>query len=259
MVDKSDALIREVDEELRREQLEKLWEKYSNHAFALAALIVVGVGGYKLIESRRIAAAEAAGAHYEEALSLAKAGKTAEASTAFEALSTDGPRGYKALSQIQLAGEYLKAGKTSEALSAFETLGRDGSADELLTGYARLQAASLRVSDADWTEMENRLNDLAGFKSPWRQNARELLGLAALKAGKLDEARKWLSLILGDSPQPSQPQAERVQVLLNSVVTAELAKKSAGAPASEKPGEPSKPVDAKTEQPAPAGAAPDKK
>jgi hypothetical protein len=61
MSNESDSLLREVDDELRREQLEKLWKKYSSLILLAAALIVVAVGGYKFLESRRIAAAEAAG------------------------------------------------------------------------------------------------------------------------------------------------------------------------------------------------------
>jgi hypothetical protein len=44
-----------VDEELRREQMQKFWERYNGLILGAAALIVVGVGGYKFLESRRIA------------------------------------------------------------------------------------------------------------------------------------------------------------------------------------------------------------
>ena len=40
-------LFDEVDEEVRREQLKKLWDKYSIYIIALALLIIAGVGGWR--------------------------------------------------------------------------------------------------------------------------------------------------------------------------------------------------------------------
>src|SRR5262245_45262424 len=62
LIEQRDSLAREVDEELRREQLLKLWEKYGTYVVAAIALIVVGVGGIKYYQYRTTVAAEAAGA-----------------------------------------------------------------------------------------------------------------------------------------------------------------------------------------------------
>ena len=51
------------------------------------AAIVVGVGGNQWWQGRRIAAAEAAGARFEEALDLTASGKTEEAHKALSAIA----------------------------------------------------------------------------------------------------------------------------------------------------------------------------
>ena len=226
MADSNDNLLREVEEELRRERLEKLWKQYGNYVIAAAALIVVVVLGYKYLEQVRQEAAEAAGAQYAAAMILKSDGKKEEAAKAFETLAKEGPSGYQALARLQLAGLLNEQGKPAEALAVYELLAKDGSADSLLRGFAALQAASLRVGEADWTEMENRLNDLAADDSPWRYNARELLGLAAFKAGKHDEARKILEPLLADEKTP-QGVVDRVQVVMGQIVATELAKQAA--------------------------------
>ena len=76
--------------------------------------------------------------------------------------------------------------------------------DPLLADYARLQAATLRLDSANWTEMQNRLNDLAAEGNAWRFSARELLGLAAQKAGKTQEARTQFQLLLERSQYPAE-------------------------------------------------------
>ena len=226
MADERDSLLREVDEELRREQMQKLWERYNGLILGAAALIVAAVGGYKWLESRRLAATEAAGAEYIAALKLSNDKKADEADKAFNAIAQSGTSGYGALAMLQLAGAQAKAGKTTEALANYEALAKSSSADELLKSFATLQAASLRMGEADFTEIENRLTPLSGDSSPFKISARELLGFAAYKAGKLDEARKYLEPLLID-PKATAAIQDRVKVVMGEIAKSEVAAKSA--------------------------------
>lgn len=226
MVDKNDPLFREVNEELRREQVAKLWEKYGVYVIAAASLIVAFVGGFKFWESRQHSLAEAGGAQYEAAVQLESKGKTDDAAKAFQAIAEGGPAGYAALAELTLAGAQLKDGRPKDALAAFEKLAAAPNADPLLASFASLQAASLRLGEADYAEMQNRLNPLIGDQGAWRYNARELLGMAAISAGKLDEARTTLTPLLAD-PLVPETTRERVQRLMAEITTTELGKSQA--------------------------------
>lgn len=259
MVDNNDALFREVGEELRREQFAKLWDRFGIYFIGLAVAVVVAVAGAKLWESQRLAAANKAGAEYEAAVSLLSSGKSEEALKAFEAIGSTGPNGYASLARLSEAGAYLKLDKRPEALAVFDKLADDRSADPLLSNFARLQAASLRLGEADFTEMQNRLSPLTADDSPWRFTARELLGTAALKAGKLDEARATLAPLLAD-PGLGQAANERISRLMAKLATAELGGAPSPAPAADTttPAAPSAPAavqapadDAKKAAPAP--------
>lgn len=248
MVDKNDTLLREVDEELRREQMQKLWDKYGTYVLVAAGAFVLLVGGYKYMEASRIAAAQSAGAQYEAAYTLLDAGKTDEALAALKAIADSGTPGYGALSELSIAGQKIKTGKTAEALEAFERLAKSGSADALMSSFAALQAAAIRLGDADFTEMQNRLTPLAADGQPWRYYARELLGAAALKAGKLSEARSALMPLLGEKNTP-QGTLERVNVMMSAIAAAELEKSA--------PAQPAAPASVPAEaDPAASGAAP---
>lgn len=245
MVDKNDALFREVEEELRREQFQKLWERYGSYFIALAVAIVVAVAGAKLWESRRVAAANAAGAEYEAAAALLSSAKTEDALKAFEAISTGGPKGYAELASLSQAGALLKLEKRQEALAVFDKLAGDSSADASIANFARLQAASLRLGEADFTEMQNRLKPLTGDTSPWRFTAGELLATAAVKAGKLDEAREILKPLLQGSGL-AEGAAVRLHRLMAQIAADELsAAPAAGTPApAAAPSEEKKPASA---------------
>lgn len=248
MVDKNDTLLREVEEELRREQFAKLWDRYGIFVVGAVALLLLAVGGNQFWQARSKAAAEAAGARYEAARLLADESKLADALHAFEALSADGPEGYAALSRLQVAGALAKTGKPEQSLAAYEALANDSRADPLLRGFARLQAAAARMGEAGFTEIENRLNDLISDAGPWRSPARELLGVAALKAGKLEEARTAFEKLLGDQQTPPA-MADRARLLLATIIEADQARKGEGVAT-----EPAKASDPSSQSSSDAGA-----
>jgi len=177
---------------------------------------------------RRITAAQSTGERYEGAMELAATGKDGSAEKEFATIVAEGTGGYPELARLQLAGVLLKQGKKAEAIAAYEELAKSGT-DPLLRDYAALQAAGGRLGEADFIEMQNRLTPLTGDASPWRYSARELLGVAAFKAGKPDEARTVLTPLLVDQKTP-QSIAERAQIVLAEIAAAEMGNKGAAEP-----------------------------
>lgn len=222
MADDNDSLLREVQEELRREQMQKIWQRYNGLILGAAALIVLAVAGYKFLETRRITAAETGGADFTAAESLSDQKKKDEAAKAFQAIAESGPAGYAALAKLQLAGAQVKDGKTADAVATYDSLAKQTGADDLLKNFAQLQAASLRMADADYQEIQNRLTPLVGESAPYDKSARELLGIAAFKAKKFDEARKYLEPLLLD-PNASDALQERVKVIMSGIAANEVA------------------------------------
>jgi hypothetical protein len=137
------------------------------------------------------------------------------------------------LARLRLAAAQRQAGKTAEAAAAYEAVAKESGIDPLLGDYAQLQAAVLSVDSASWTDMQNRLYGLAADGNAWRFSARELLGLAAQKAGKLDEARSEYQRLLNDRGTPPSI-AERARIMLAMLTEAELA----GVPAAAQAGQP---------------------
>lgn len=228
MANSDDTLLREVEEELRRERMEQLWKQYGTYFLLGAIAIVVGVGGFQFYKWRESSAAFSSGAAFERAIGLADDGKRDEARSALDSIATSGPSGYSALARLRLAAAELEAGDKTKALASYEALAAASGADPLLKSFAKLQAAALKIGEADFTEVENRLNDLTAESSPWRASARELIALAALKAGKQDAARKALEQVLADRSAPADVR-ERVQIMLGGIIANDLAAKAPAA------------------------------
>ncbi len=249
MADNNDTIFREIDEEMRREQLHKIWQNYGTYILGAALAIVLGVGGYQFYVAQKTKAIEASGASYDAAAQLIAGGKTDEARSALEKIAKDGPAGYATLSQLRLAATAAKAGKTAEAIAAYEALSKTPGTDSILADFARLQTASLRLDQADWTEMQNRLIDLTDNANAWKFSARELMAVAALKAGQIEQVRKFGDLLMGERKVPPSI-LERIKVLMASVVAAELA---AAAPAATPAAAPKADAATTPEAPVPAG------
>ncbi|MDX2157290.1 MAG: tetratricopeptide repeat protein [Hyphomicrobiaceae bacterium] len=234
MVDRTDSFLREVDEDVRRDQLMQIWERYRVLIVGGIVALFVAVGGFQWWKASRIASAERTGAAFEEATRLASEGKNDEALKTFTDMSKSAPGGYQALARLRIAAAQSAAGRTPEALAAYEALASDGSSDELLRDFASLQAAMLRLDQADWTEMKNRLTPLVDDSRPWHALAREVLGMAAYKAGQLDEATKLFEQILGDRATPNGL-SKRAQEMLGILTDAAASKAATGAAAQDAP------------------------
>ena len=235
MVDRGDSFLREVEEDFRRDQLLRIWQRYGVLIVALAVLAVAAIAGYKYWQHQKDVMAQVAGQRFEAASRLAKDGKTDQALATFTELSARGPEGYRVLARLRVAGGLAKAGKSAEAVSAYDSLAQDGEADPLLCDYAALQSSMLRLDAANWTEMQNRLSPLLSGTSPWRSAAREVLALAALKAGRTDEARKALEEVLSDR-KAQQTAIARAHLLLSVLTDQDAAAGTAATQQTPQPG-----------------------
>jgi len=201
----------EVNEEVRREQLKKLWERYGNYIIAAAILVVLAVAawrGYQYWEARK---AVAAGAAYDAATALADDGKHDEAEAAFAKLADDGTAGYRVLARLRAAAE-LGERDPKAAVAAYDSIAADSAGQPLVSDLAILRAGFLLVDTASYQEMLQRLEPLAQPAGVFRHSARELLALSAWRNSDTAAARKWADAARGDPDAPSGLRA-RMEVL----------------------------------------------
>lgn len=209
-------IFHEVEEDLRREQAKRLWRRFGPYVLLAAILIVVGTAGWKGWVYWREQQAAATGDRYVAALQLANDGKHEDALKALDELSKSGTGGYPILAQFRSASELATAGKNDEAVKAFDALAANSATPPLLKSLARLRAALLLVDTTDLAAMKARLDDLAATGTPWRNSARELLGLTAWRVGDIDAARGYFTAI-ADDPTVPQSMKSRVNLMLELI------------------------------------------
>jgi hypothetical protein len=211
-------LFDEVDEEVRREQLQKLWQKYSLHIIAAALLVIAAVGGwrgYQYLEEKK--AAEAGDA-FNKAVELSVQGKHAEAEAAFNDLAAKAPAGYRMLARFRAAAE-VASRDPQAAAKMFDDLAADSSIGTEQQSLARIRAATLLVDSATYADMKRRLEGDAAAGQTFRHAARELLALSAFRANDAAATRQWLDQLELDAETPPsmRSRAEALQALLPPV------------------------------------------
>ena len=201
----------EVDEEVRREQLKKLWDRYSIYLIALAVLIVAGVSAWRGYDYWMAKKAAAAGAAFEAAAALNEQGKYAEAEAAFAKVAAEAPSGYRVLARMRVAGTLAQV-KPADAIKAYDELSADASIGTTWQDLAAVRAGMLLVDTTSLAEMQRRLVPLAEPSRSFRHTARELLALSAWRNHDLAAARRYLDMIATDAETPAGTRA-RAEVL----------------------------------------------
>jgi hypothetical protein len=208
----------EVEEDLRRDRLKKVWDRFAPLIVGGAVLIVVGIGGWRLYEYYQAQRAAADGARYVAAMNLSNEGKHAEAAAAFAALAQDGTAGYRTIARLRAAAE-LAGTDAKAAIAAYDAYAGDNGEPAGLRDVARLRAGYLIVDNGTYAEARQRVEPLATPGNPFRHGAREVLGLAAFKSGDWAEARRWLEALVSDAEAPATAR-QRADLVLDLIGTA---------------------------------------
>jgi hypothetical protein len=211
-------LFDEVDEEVRREQLKKLWDRYSIYIVAGALLIVAAVGGWRGYQYLEAQKAAEAGAAFDKAVELSEQNKHAEAETAFTELAAKAPSGYRTLARLRAAAEIANR-DPKEAVKLYDEVAADRGAGATERDLAKVRAAALILETTSYPNMLSRLEAATAPGATFRHTARELLALSAWRANDAAATRQWLDMIAndGETPPTLRARAEALQALLPPV------------------------------------------
>ena len=189
--------IREVEEEVRREQQLKLWRKYGSYVISAGiGVIVIAssiVGWRNYQQSQRLADS----AEFSAAAARSQAGDLAAAVDAFTRLRDVGGA-YAALAALREARARFDTDDMISGLAALDLLATDGDSDPELRQIANIAAIIQMMNSGNFPGIEDRLADLSGGGNNWLASARELQGLLALQRGNIDEARRVFTELKDD-------------------------------------------------------------
>jgi hypothetical protein len=205
-------LIREIDEYLRREKLEKLWRKYGSHALALAVLVVLGVAA-NVGWQRYTAGQRAERAREYEAALQQVAAEDPKATEALAAVAAQGNDGYAVFARLQAAAVKADTGDVEGATAIYEQLTNDSSVDEPIRNLALVLLALHTADTADPASLTQRLQPLTSDSNPWRYSALEITAVLARRAGDTERAQQILTQLADDLNAPQALRQRATEML----------------------------------------------
>lgn len=193
------GFLKEVDDALHAERMEKLWKEW-RHAIVVFVVVLVactaGWQGYKVWNAKQ-----------QNRFATAWYVATTGESPVIPADMADAPQpGYRALAAFALAQEAMKAdpAKVDEAVAAYQGVIDDRGTTPWLRDWARLNAALVQMGskpDAAKSLLDGLVADETG---PLRIPALELRATLAQSEGDLVTARQLTTQLLAKPNLPPQ-------------------------------------------------------
>lgn len=197
----NDPIFAEIDEEVRRERLKQLWDRYGSYAIAGAVVVVLAIGGWRGYQWWEARQAAEAGAKFEAAAELLEQDKYAEAEAAFAKIAAEAPAGYRILARLREAAS-IGQRDPKAAVKIYDEIASDSRAGPVLQDLANLRAGMLLADTEPYDALRARLEPLTAPDRTFRHTARELLAFAAWRGNNSQAVKHWTDMIMADAETP---------------------------------------------------------
>jgi hypothetical protein len=206
-------IFREIDEELRRDNFAKLWERYGAWLIGFAVLLVLataGIVGWREYQARQL---RAEGVRYAAAVDLARGGQDDKAALAFAAIARDGSGGHALLARFEEAALKSRTGDAGGAAAIYDAVASDNAIDPVYRDLATVLSALESLPSAEPKAVIDRMAPLTQAGKPWRASALEVTALADLKAGDKAAAAQAYKSIADDLSAPQGIRARAAEMV----------------------------------------------
>jgi hypothetical protein len=208
----NETFYREVDEELRRDKMMSLWQRYGKLAVAGLVLFLVLLAAGIWWRGHRVEVATERGEKLLSAFDDIGVGKKTAASGKLDALTTGGSAGYRAAALFTKADLAIEANDTKGAAALFHQAAGDDDLPRPYRDLAMVRATALEFDGLKPDAVVARLKPLAVSGGPFFGSAGEMVAIAYLKLNKPQEAGRLFAAIAKDRKVPDSIRSRAVQM-----------------------------------------------
>ena len=209
--DPAESFVREVDENLRRDQLRDMAKSHGKWVIAAVVLLLVAVGGYLFWQDRQ----KQEVAEQSEALSSAidkiADGNAKAAAADLAPLSDSSNDVVRASSELARAAVALGQNDRKTALDIYKRIAADSGMPQPYRDLATVRGTMLEYDQLKPDEVIARLSPLSQPGKPFFGTAGEMIALATLAKGDRNGAGQIFARIAGDRQVPESIRSRAVQ------------------------------------------------
>jgi hypothetical protein len=207
-----ETFIREVDEELRRDEIMGFWKRWGRWLVAGAITVMAAFGGWIWWQDYQAKQAGAFGETFDAALKDASEGRSDAAAKSLDALKADSTDGYRASALLTKAALALEKRDIRGAAAIYGEVAKDESLPQPWRDLALVRQTVTEFDQIKPEQVVARLRPLAVKGNPWFGSAGELVAMAYLKMGKRDLAGRIFADMAKDEGVPESIRSRAVQM-----------------------------------------------
>jgi hypothetical protein len=210
--DINETFVREVEENLRRDQMRDFGKKYGGWIAALVVLFLAASGGYIYWQQREAQRSE------QQVEELAQVYKTIASNNLtgvpekLDELAKSGSKAVRASALFTRAAIALDKNDNKLAIAKYREIVGDNGLPSAYRDAALIRQTTLEFDQLKPEEVISRMEPMAKPGNPWFGTAGELTAIALLKQGKRGEAGQLYGAIAKDKSVPEAIRARAVQI-----------------------------------------------
>lgn len=197
-----DALLREVDDAVRQDELFGFWRRYGKAVAIIVAAGLVAFGGWLFWNHHRQQSSGEVAEQAQELVDAAAGGGSPDAAK-LKALGDASQPGYRATAKLIEAAELAKKGDVKGASALYGQINADSSLAQPYRDVALLRQIAITFDTLQPQQIVDKLKPLAVEGGPWFGSAGEMTAIAYMKMGKKNLAGPIFAAISRDEQTPA--------------------------------------------------------
>jgi len=210
--DTAESFVREVDENLRRDQMAARAKRFAGVAIAAVVLFLGAVAAFLYWQDRQRKQAEAATEQLRLTLQDVGANKMAAAPAQLDALRKSDSDGVTAVAGLSRAALALQQGNRKLAATTYAEMAANEELAKPFRDLALVRGTALDYDTLKPDEVIARLQPLATPGQPFFGSAGEMVGMALIAKGQKSAAAQLFAKMAADPSVPDTLRTRAVQV-----------------------------------------------
>ena len=214
----NDVFLREVDDELRRDQLIDLWRRWGRVGIAVLVAALAAFAGWLVWQNRADKAAGVEGEKLQAAVDGIANGQDKQVQPDLAALSGSNRPGYRALAELARADLLLQRKDVKGAVAQYAAVAADAKVGQPLRDLALIRQTVAEYDTLSPQAAIERLRPLAVPGNAWFGTAGELTALTYARQGRRDLAATLFEQLStrDDVPQSIRQRAVQMASQMNA-------------------------------------------
>jgi len=208
----NESFYREVDEELRRDQMKTYWERFGKLVIAGIVLLLAAIGGFIWWQNQKVVKAGERSETLVSALDEVASGRRNAAIPKLDGLIQSGSDGHRAAALLTKANIAVEAKDLKGAAALFKQVADDGDLAQPYRDLALVKMTAVEFDTLPPQAVIDRLKGLAVAGNPWFGSAGEMVALSHLRLNRPQQAAALFAAMAKDKKLPDTLRSRATQM-----------------------------------------------